>query len=320
MEHPVSRVLALLELLQDRPGLTGADLAARLDVDERTVRRYVSRLTELGIPVEADRGRYGGYRLRPGYRLPPLMLTPDEAASVVLGLLAGRSSGLSVGEEATGTALAKIQRVLPQPLRECVAAVEQTLGLTATPATGPGPAAAALFTLAEAARRRRRVRLAYRDREDRPSERDFDPYGLVFHSGRWYTTGLDHRSGEPRTFRLDRITRVEQGEAGFEPPEDYDPVQRVVESLAGAPWRHRVEVELRTTLGEARRRLPPAVGTLTELAEDRVLLRARAQNLDGVAVLLAGLGWPFTVREPAALRAEVRALADRLAAWGAEPS
>ncbi|MFF2617738.1 helix-turn-helix transcriptional regulator [Kitasatospora sp. NPDC058046] len=320
MEHPVSRVLALLELLQDRPGLTGADLAARLDVDERTVRRYVSRLTELGIPVEADRGRYGGYRLRPGYRLPPLMLTPDEAASVVLGLLAGRSSGLSVGEEATGTALAKIQRVLPQPLRERVAAVEQTLGLTATPATGPGPAAAALFTLAEAARRRRRVRLAYRDREDRPSERDFDPYGLVFHSGRWYTTGLDHRSGEPRTFRLDRITRVEQGEAGFEPPEDYDPVQRVVESLAGAPWRHRVEVELRTTLAEARRRLPPAVGTLTELAEDRVLLRARAQNLDGVAVLLAGLGWPFTVREPAALRAEVRALADRLAAWGAEPS
>ncbi|MFD4657399.1 helix-turn-helix transcriptional regulator [Kitasatospora sp. NPDC058444] len=320
MEHPVSRILTLLELLQDRPGLTGAELAARLDVDERTVRRYAARLAELGIPVQADRGRYGGYRLRPGYRLPPLMLNPEEAASVVLGLLAGRSSGLAVGEEATETALAKIQRVLPPPLRDRVRAVEQTLGLTAVPATGPGPAAAALFTLAEAARRRRRVRLAYRDREDRPSEREFDPYGLVFHSGRWYTTGLDHRSGEPRTFRLDRITRVEQGEAGFEPPEDFDPVQRVVESLAAAPWRHRVEVELELGLAEARRRLPPAVGTLTELAEDRVLLRARAQNLDGVAVLLAGLGRPFTVREPAALRAEVRALAARLAAWGAEPA
>ncbi|WP_316520423.1 helix-turn-helix transcriptional regulator [Kitasatospora brasiliensis] len=320
MEHPVSRVLALLELLQDRPGLTGAELAARLDVDERTVRRYAARLAELGIPVEAERGRYGGYRLRPGYRLPPLMLNPDEAASVVLGLLAGRSSGLSVGEGATETALAKIQRVLPPPLRDRVTAVEQTLGLTATPATGPGPAATALFTLADAARRRRRVRLGYRDREDRPSEREFDPYGLVFHSGRWYTTGLDHRSGEPRTFRLDRITRVEQGEAGFEPPDGFDPVQHVVESLTGAPWRHRVEVELETTLTAARRRLPPAVGTLTELAGGRVLLRARAQNLDGVAVLLAGLGWPFTVREPAALRAEVRALAARLAAWGAEPT
>ncbi|MBO1415873.1 YafY family protein [Streptomyces sp. FH025] len=319
MEHPVSRVLALLELLQDRPGLTGAELAARLDVDERTVRRYAARLAELGIPVRAERGRYGGYRLLPGYRLPPLMLNPDEAASVVLGLLAGRSSGLSVGERAAESALAKIQRVLPPALRERTAAVEQTLGLTASPASGPSPAAAALFTLAEAARRRRRVRLAYRDREDRRSEREFDPYGLVFHSGRWYTTGLDHRSGEPRTFRLDRIERVEPGEAEFEPPEDFDPVQRVVESLAGAPWRHRVEVELHTTLAEARRRLPPAVGTLTELAGDRVLLRARAQNLDGVAVLLAGLGWPFTVREPAELRAEVRALAARLAAWGEDP-
>ncbi|MEV7600845.1 YafY family protein [Kitasatospora sp. NPDC089797] len=320
MDHPVSRVLALLELLQDRPGLTGAELAARLDVDERTVRRYTARLVELGIPVRAERGRYGGYRLLPGYRLPPLMLNPEEAASVVLGLLAGRSSGLSVGEQAAGTALAKIQRVLPPPLRERITAVEQTLGLSATPVVGPGPAAGALFTLAGAARRRRRVRLAYRDRENRPSERDFDPYGLVFHSGRWYTTGLDHRSGEPRTFRLDRIEQVVAGETGFEPPEDFDPVQRVVESLAEAPWRHRVVVELGVGLAEARRRLSPAVGTLTELAADRVLLRARAQNLDGVAVLLAGLGWPFTVREPAELRAEVRALAARLADWGADPA
>ncbi|MFG3229524.1 helix-turn-helix transcriptional regulator [Kitasatospora sp. NPDC048194] len=318
MEHPVSRVLALLELLQDRPGLTGAELAARLDVDERTVRRYVARLAELGIPVRSERGRYGGYRLLPGYRLPPLMLSPDEAASVVLGLLAGRSSGLSVGERAADTALAKIQRVLPPPLRERITAVEQTLGLTTAPTAGPSPAAAALFTLAESVRRRRRVRLAYRDREDRPSEREFDPYGLVFHSGRWYTTGLDHRSGEPRTFRLDRIERVEEGGTGFEPPEGVDPVQLVVESLAGVPWRHRVEVELATTLAEARRRLPPAVGTLTELAEDRVLLRARAQSLEGAAIMLAGTGWPFTVREPAELRAEVRALAARLAAWGAE--
>ncbi|MER7846405.1 YafY family protein [Kitasatospora sp. NPDC096077] len=319
-EHPVSRVLALLELLQDRPGLTGAELAARLDVDERTIRRYTARLVELGIPVRADRGRYGGYRLLPGYRLPPLMLSPDEAASVVLGLLAGRSSGLSVGERAAETALAKIQRVLPPPLRERVTAVEQTLGLSAAPTAGPSPAAAALFALAEAARRCRRVRLAYRDREDRPSEREFDPYGLVFHSGRWYTTGLDHRSGELRTFRLDRIERVVAGETGFEPPEDFDPVQRVVESLAATPWRHRVEVELATTLAEARRRLPPVVGTLTELADGRVLLRARAQHLDGFAVLLAGLGWPFTVREPAELRAEVRALAARLTDWAAEPA
>ncbi|MFG3050069.1 helix-turn-helix transcriptional regulator [Kitasatospora sp. NPDC048239] len=315
MDHPVSRVLALLELLQARPGLTGAELAERLSVDERTVRRYTARLVDLGIPVQADRGRYGGYRLLPGYRLPPLMLTGDEAASVVLGLLAGRSSGLSVGEQAAESALAKIQRVLPPQLRERVAAVEQTLGLTAAPAAGPSPAAAALFALAEAARRRRRVRLAYRDRAGEPSEREFDPYGLVFHSGRWYTTGLDHRSGELRTFRLDRIEAAEPRATVFEPPEDFDPVQRVVESLAAVPWRHEVEVVLTTTLAEARQRIPPTAGTLTGTDDGRVLLHARAQRLDGMAMMLAGLGWPFAIRRPDALREEVRALAARLTGW-----
>ncbi|MFI9326620.1 helix-turn-helix transcriptional regulator [Kitasatospora sp. NPDC052868] len=315
MDHPVSRVLALLELLQARPGLTGAELAERLSVDERTVRRYTARLVDLGIPVQADRGRYGGYRLLPGYRLPPLMLTGDEAASVVLGLLAGRSSGLSVGEQAAESALAKIQRVLPPQLRERVAAVEQTLGLTAAPAAGPSPAAAALFALAEAARRRRRVRLAYRDRTGEPSEREFDPYGLVFHSGRWYTTGLDHRSGELRTFRLDRIEAAEPRATAFEPPEDFDPVQRVVESLAAVPWTHEVEVVLTTTLAEARQRIPPTAGTLTGTDDGLVLLRARAQRLDGMAMMLAGLGWPFAIRRPDALREEVRALAARLTGW-----
>ncbi|WP_395296782.1 helix-turn-helix transcriptional regulator [Kitasatospora hibisci] len=318
MDHPVSRVLALLELLQARPGLTGAELADRLGVDERTVRRYVARLVDLGIPVRAGRGRYGGYRLLPGFRLPPLMLTGDEAASVVLGLLAGRRSGLAVGEQAAESALAKIQRVLPRQLREQVEAVEQTLGLTSAPATGPPPAAAALFTLAEAARRRRRVRLAYRDRHGVPTEREFDPYGLVFHSGRWYATGLDHRSGEQRTFRLDRIGSAELREAAFEPPEDFDPVQRVVESLASVPWTHEVEVVLTTTLAEARHRIPPAAGRLTATGDGRVLLRARAQNLDGVAMMLAGLGHPFTVLRPDALRDEVRALAARLTAWSTE--
>ncbi|MFF2349879.1 helix-turn-helix transcriptional regulator [Kitasatospora sp. NPDC058115] len=315
MEHPVSRILALLELLQARPGLTGAELAARLEVDVRTVRRYAARLAELGIPVRAERGRYGGYRLMPGFRLPPLMLTGDEAASVVLGLLAGRRSGLSVGEQAGESALAKIQRVLPPQLREQVAAVEQTLGLTGAPATGPSPAATALFALAEAARRRRRVRLDYRDRAGAPSERAFDPYGLVFHSGRWYTTGLDHHSGEQRTFRVDRIRSVEPREDGFEPPAGVDPVQRVLESLAAVPWTHEVEVVLTTTLDEARHRIPPTAGTVTATGDGRVLFRARAERLDGMAVMLAGLGWPFTVRSPDALRDELRALAVRLTAW-----
>ncbi|WP_338070977.1 helix-turn-helix transcriptional regulator, partial [Actinomadura bangladeshensis] len=127
--HPTTRVLAMLELLQAHHRIGGAELARRLGVDERTVRRYAARLDDLGVPVTADRGRHGGYRLMPGYKLPPLMLTDDEAAAVVLGLLAGRRMGLP--GQATETALAKVQRVLPAALRDRVQALRDTLGFTA---------------------------------------------------------------------------------------------------------------------------------------------------------------------------------------------
>ncbi|MCC5581556.1 YafY family transcriptional regulator [Microtetraspora sp. AC03309] len=306
-----NRVLAFLELLQARPGITGPELAARLEVDERTVRRYAVRLGDLGVPVEAERGRYGGYRLRPGYKLPPLMFADDEAAAVVLGLLAGRRTGLSVGEAATESALAKIQRVLPEALRERVRAVEETVDVTSRAADAPRPAAATLLTLADAARRRRRVRLSYRSYQGSESERTLDPYGLVFHSGRWYVTGHDHRSGEVRTFRVDRVSGAEVTDDDFAAPGGFDPVAHVLESLAGVPYRYEVEVVLATSLEEARRRIPPTVAALTEV-DGGVRMTGRAERLDGMAQLLAGLGWRFTVIRPEELRDEVRALARRL--------
>ncbi|MGI5489181.1 helix-turn-helix transcriptional regulator [Microtetraspora malaysiensis] len=314
-----NRILALLELLQDRPGLTGPQLAARLEVDERTVRRYAVRLGDLGVPVEAERGRYGGYRLRPGYRLPPLMFGDDEAAAVVLGLLAGRRTGLSVGEAATESALAKIRRVLPEALRERVRAIEETVDVTSRAADAPRPDAAALLALADAVRRGRRVRIAYRSFRGSESERELDPYGLVFHSGRWYVTGHDHRSGEVRTFRVDRVARAEVTGVGFRAPAGFDPVAHVVESLAGVPYEHEVEVVLATSLEEARRRIPPTVATLArtdDAADDGggVRMIARTERLDGMAQLLAGLGWRFTIVRPEGLRDEVRALARRLLA------
>jgi predicted DNA-binding transcriptional regulator YafY len=222
VSHPTTRVLAMLELLQARRQLSGAELAAGLGVDQRTVRRYALRLADLGIPVTAERGRYGGYRLLPGYRLPPLMLTDDEATAVVIGLLAAERLGQPVAGLAT--ALAKIQRVLPATLSERVAALRQTLG--------------------------------------------------------------------------------------------FDPVRHVTRSLAAVPYAHEIEVVLATTLENAQRRIPPTVATLAE-TEGGVLLTGRAEHLAGLAAMLAGLGWPFTVRRPAALRDEVRALSDRLRAWSA---
>jgi predicted DNA-binding transcriptional regulator YafY len=316
MTHPVTRVLTLLELLQARPGLTGVELARRLEVDERTVRRYALRLTELGVPVEAGRGRYGGYRLMPGYKLPPLMFTEDEAAAVVLGLLAGRRTGLAVGESAGESALAKIQRVLPAALRERVEAVTDTIGHTSRVADTPRPAADTVLTLAAAARRRRRVRLRYRSWRGEETERELDPYGLVFHSGRWYVTGLDRLRGQIRTFRLDRVASAVPLADGFPDPERFDPVAHVMDSLASVPYRYEVRVLLETTLDQARRRLPPSVASLSA-AEGGVLMVGRAERLDGMAAMLAGLGMPFTVLVPDALRAEVTALAGRLRSYGA---
>ncbi|GGS76533.1 transcriptional regulator [Planobispora rosea] len=310
----VVRVLALLELLQASPGLTGPELAERLEVDERTVRRYAVKLNELGVPVEAERGRYGGYRLLPGYKLPPLMFTDDEATAVLLGLLAGQRTGLAVGETATGSALAKIQRVLPQALRERVEAVTRTLEHTRAPAAASTPRAGPLLALADAVRRRRTVRLAYRSWRGEPSERDLDPYGIVFHSGRWYVTGLDHRSGEVRTFRVDRVAEAARTGRAFTPPEGFDAAEHVARSLSAVPYRHEVRVLLETTLERARRRIPAETATLAE-DPGGVLLTARAERLDGMAQMLAGLGWPFTVLEPDGLRAEVRALAARLAGY-----
>ncbi|SDH81623.1 Predicted DNA-binding transcriptional regulator YafY, contains an HTH and WYL domains [Nonomuraea jiangxiensis] len=299
----------MLELLQAHHGLGGRDLAQRLGVDERTVRRYASRLAELGIPVAAERGRYGGYQLMPGYKLPPLMLTDDEATAVVLGLLAGRRLGLAA--EATEAALAKIRRVLPTTLREQVGALEETLDFTLAERAAPTPASRAVLTLAAAIRDRRRVTLRYRSWKGAETERELDGHGLVFHSGRWYVTGHDHRSGEIRTFRVDRISAVVPGTASYEIPEESDPVRQVTASLAQVPYANVVEVILHVPLAEASRRIPPSVATLTE-TPDGVLLRTRAESLDGMATMLAGLGFRFTILSPQDLRTAVRRLAERL--------
>ena len=315
MSHPTIRVLAMLELLQARRQLSGAELAAGLGVDQRTVRRYALRLADLGIPVTAERGRYGGYRLLPGYRLPPLMLTDDEAAAVVIGLLAAERLGQPVA--GISTALAKIQRVLPAALSERVAALRQTLGFTQYQRKSAVAAdTGTVLTLAQAASQHQRVRLRYRSHAEQDSERDLDPYGLVLHSGRWYVTGRDGSSGELRTFRVDRVSEALLSGVSFDPPADFDPVRHVTRSLAAVPYAHEIEVVLATTLENAQRRIPPTVATLAE-TEGGVLLTGRAEHLAGLAAMLAGLGWPFTVRRPAALRDEVRALSDRLRAWSA---
>jgi predicted DNA-binding transcriptional regulator YafY len=296
-------VLALLEILQAGGTFTVATLAERLGVDERTLRRYAAHLTELGIPVETVRGRYGGYRLSPGYKMPPLMLTDDEAVAVVLGLVTTPSA-------AATSATAKIRRVLPPALAARIDAMLSTVDVTRR-RDAPAGATDALLTLAEAARNARTVAMSYTNWRGTPTERRFDPYGLVLHTGRWYVTGHDHRRGEVRTFRLDRVRAVRLTDETFAAPADFDPTAQVLSGLDEVPYTHDISVVLRAGYDDVRARTP---GKLTQLT-DGVRLEVRAERLDGAARMLASLGWRFTVERPEALKAELRALADRLYAW-----
>jgi predicted DNA-binding transcriptional regulator YafY len=325
MARPTARVLTLLELLQSGGVRTVAELAGRLGVDERTVRRYVDHLIDLDVPVESVRGRYGGYRLAPGYRMPPLMLSEDEALAVLLGLVAGQRAGLlTAAGTASETAAAKIRRVLPDRLARRLDAVLDSLAFTAPPGEQPAPDTAILLTIADAVRHRRPVSIRYARRDGRRSERTLHPYGLVAHAGRWYVTGADPGIGQDRTFRLDRIAdaRTRPGSFG-PPPPGFDPAQRVLSGLARAPYRHAVTLRIEGTIEAIRTRLPASVATVEELPPDdgadpsgrrwfRVQLQA--ERLDWLPPLLASLDLPFIVERPDELRDLIVALADRLAA------
>ncbi|TYB66747.1 YafY family transcriptional regulator [Nonomuraea sp. PA05] len=325
MSRPTGRVLTLLELLQSGGTRTMAELADRLGVDGRTVRRYVGHLIDLGVPVESVRGRYGGYHLARGYRLPPLMLDDDEALAVLLGLVAGRRAG----DTASETAAAKIRRVLPDRLARRLDALLESLAFTGPstgsstgPFTGPlgaraAPDAEVLLTLADAVRHRRPVSFRYADRHGRGSDRTLHPYGIVGHSGRWYVHGEDARAGESRTFRLDRIADARALPGSFAVPAGADPVERVLTGFATASYRHEVVLRIRATVEQLRARLPAGVAQIEAVPGPegegwlRVLLRV--ERLDWLPGVLASLDRPFVIERPDELRDLVLALAGRLA-------
>jgi len=310
---PTARLLELLELLQAQPLLTGREISDRLEIDPRTVRRYVEALQRLGIPVEGQRGVGGGYRIRPGYRLPPLMLTDDEAVAVALGVQAAGRLGLSGSAEAAEGALVKIHRVLPDGLRRRVEALEATLDFTSRARRGAPVRGDTVLLLADVIRRRRRVRGTYRAFSGVETRRELSPHGLVVHSGRWYLAAYDHLREDLRTFRVDRMRRLRAiSEAAVDAPEGFDAVAYVSTSLARVPWRWEVEVLLELPVGEAARRVP---ATLAELIDEdgATVLRMRVGSLDWMATILAGLGCGFEIRRPEELRTSVRELAERLA-------
>jgi predicted DNA-binding transcriptional regulator YafY len=294
-------------MLQTHHRLSGPELAERLEVDLRTVRRYVTMLQDLGIPVEAERGRYGGYRLRGGYRLPPLMLTDDEAFAVTMGLMAARRLGLAVEAAAVEGALAKVERVLPASIRDRVSSIQATL-MTDFASRPEVPATQNVLALSAAAAAHHRVRIRHQSSQGVETERTVDPYGIVHLNGLWYLPAYCHLRQDLRVFRLDRIVAIADTDEQFERPTSFNSLEFVRQSLADVPGLWRIEVLLATTLDDAKRRVPLHLATFEETAGG-VVLRQNAEELEDVARQLVWLGIPFIVRQPEELRDVLRSFA-----------
>jgi predicted DNA-binding transcriptional regulator YafY len=310
MHFPTTRLLAVLELLQAHSRISGADLAARVGVDLRTVRRYVTTLEGMGIPITAERGRHGGYALMPGFKLPPLMFNDDEALALSVGLLAARALGLNQAAPAVTSALAKLERIMPEQLKRRVRAVDETVQLDlAGPAFAPD--GEVLAVLSAAARDARRTVLRYRAPDGGETERAFDPYGLAYRGRCWYAVGWCSLRAALRSFRLDRIVHLASTAIPFTRPAGFDVLGYLRTSVATLPRAHAVEVLLETDLETARAHLFDAVGVFEQSAHG-VVLHNQSDDLDWFARQLACLPFGFQIRRPDALRVAVKRLGQRL--------
>jgi predicted DNA-binding transcriptional regulator YafY len=317
MYSPTTRLLTVLELLQSYKQMSGAEIARRLEVDVRTVRRYIVMLQDMGIPIEAERGKYGYYELRRGYKMPPMMFTDDEAVSLTLGLLAIREFRFPVNVEAIEGALAKTERVMPEKLLMQARALQEAITFNVVP---PPVRAQNEFValLSVAVQQRKQLYMRYLSFRGEETERDFDPYGIVFHDGYWYTAGYCHLREGLRTFRIDRILELDLLTDSFERPADFDPLEHVLKSLGAIPGPYEIEILFQTTLEEAHRVISPMAGVL-EGSEDGVILRRAASQLEWMAYFLAGLPFPVIVRKPEELRVVMLQISEKFLRMAGEP-
>ncbi len=307
MYDPIMRVLTVLEILQAREHVTGAELAERLEVDVRTVQRYIVRLQDLSIPVESVRGVGGFYRLRPGFRLPPLMFTDEEAFALSLGLRALRQLGLSAFAPATEGASAKLGRVLPEALRESIRTVEDVVAIE------PGPwvistSAECLVRAASAIRMCRRIRFADRSHGGADSNRQVEPYAVIHTDGRWYLIGHCLSREATRTFRLDRMAEVEVSAERFQRPTDFDARGYLRERMPFVESDFQIDVWIDMPIEEAECTFAPwRVVMETDGAGTR--LRCGRDRLNMFAAMLLSMGRRIVVNQPAELRETFRELA-----------
>jgi predicted DNA-binding transcriptional regulator YafY len=312
-----ARLLRLLVLFTSRPQWSAQELTARLEVTPRTLRRDVTRLRDLGYPIESTTGPYGGYRLGAGGRLPPLLLDDDEAVAVSVGLRElSRIADPVIAEAALG-ALAKLAQVLPSALRDRVTALAEVTEGLGSPVPvrdedDPTVDAATLMMLAMACRRLERIRFGYRTGEGETSRRHVEPHRLVSLRRRWYLVAFDLDRDDWRTFRIDRIgppaptgVRATQRAAP-------DAAALVAEGVALRAYDVQAVVRVHRGPAAAARQIPPNVGVIEPAPEDATATIVRiGGDVDWIAHYLIGLPFPCEVIEPDAVRAEIRRIARR---------
>jgi predicted DNA-binding transcriptional regulator YafY len=310
MSNSTARVLGVLELLEAHGRLRGEALADRLEVDVRTIRRYVMTLRDRGIPVEMERGRYGGYYLPAGYKR-QLALTEREALSTAWGLLSFGQQHVGIVGGDSKRALTKLSQALAQDTRDLIRSLEHVVTFAdARKYTTEPVDIDHLKAILYAVSLHHQIQMAYRAWSGELTERIVDPYHVVYRAGRWYLVGYCYLRKDQRVFRLDHIHQVIPLATTFDPPQ-VDAVAIVERSIGQAPWRWEYCVQLDLTLEDAEQRISPAIATL-EQGPRGVIMRGYADDLSWLAHLIAGLRCPLVVLSPPELSDHLLALAEHV--------
>jgi predicted DNA-binding transcriptional regulator YafY len=305
---PTARALLTLELVQGSPGITADRLADKLGVSERAARRYVAILREAGIPIESIRGRYGGYRVGRGVRLPPLMFSPAEALGLVMAVLDGHHQAADAADP-VGSALGKLLRALPEPVARQAETVRT--------ATAPAPDRAAArpdpeitSALVQACAEHRRTRLGYRSESGAEWSPEVDPWAVVVRHGRWYLLCWSHSARARRAFRIDRVVAAELLPAGFAPPAGLDPVAELEDHLA-VGWEYEIEVVIHAPVERAALCLPRTLGRLEPVDAGTCRLVGSTSNPEWYAEQLATLPAGYRIVRCPELQQSARRLGRR---------
>jgi predicted DNA-binding transcriptional regulator YafY len=313
--RPASRILAMLELLQDRPGMSGPQLADSLGVTTRTIRRYVTTLQDMGIPVEPTAGRIGGYWLRPGYRMPPLMFSAEEAIGLAVTLLTARVSGEDQLPVPVANALAKIERSLPQDLAKRIETIRDGFRMARDPWPDEGvfPNPEILAIVIQGSLAKQRLWIRYGNYDGDQTSRDVDPWGVLFVDGRWYVHGWCLLRKGPRTFRIDRIRRVDMlADAACPPPDGFDIEVAVLHSIAMTRGGGDFDLEIEAAPEAVQRYLRPPMAILEALPGGRTRAWGTTDNPYWLGARLSVLPFPFRVVGSDQVRTAVQQIGERM--------